>query len=237
MPFTQLDAREIDSTLQQLTQRIEERFPNSGLGRVSRELTTLGRNCARQAELLGQPNWPIRVAVGALVALLVVAVVGALSILQLRMEVSDVVELAQGIESAINDLIFLAISIWFLVSIETRLKRHRALGYLHQLRSVAHIIDMHQLTKDPERLLHPGRDTQSSPKRHMSREQLSRYLDYCSEMLSLIGKIAALFVQRFNDSVVLVAVNEVEDLTTGLSNKVWQKITILESAARPSRLP
>jgi hypothetical protein len=237
MPFTQLDSREIHATLQRLTQRIEERFPGAGLARVSRELTTLGQDCARQAELLGQPNWPIRIAVGAVVTFVVVAVVGALSVLQLRVEVREIVQLAQGIESAINDLVFLAIAIWFLVSIETRIKRQRALRYLHQLRAVAHIIDMHQLTKDPERVLHPGLDTVSSPKRQMSAEQLARYLDYCSEMLSLIGKVAALFVQRFNDSVVLVAVNEVEDLTTGLSNKVWQKITILESAERPSRLP
>lgn len=61
----------------------------------------------------------------------------------------------------------------------------------HQLRSIVHIVDMHQLTKDPERL-------------------------------------AALFVQHFNDPVVLSTVNEVETLVTGLSGKIWQKITLLE---------
>ena len=29
--------------------------------------------------------------------------------------------------------------------------------------------------------------------------QLSRYLNYCSEMLSLTGKIAAVYIQRFDD--------------------------------------
>ena len=65
----------------------------------------------------------------------------------------------------------------------------------------------------------------------MISDQLGRYLDYCSEMLSLTSKLAALYVQRFDDSVVLQAVNEVESLTNGLSRKVWQKITILEAAA------
>ena len=46
-------------------------------------------------------------------------------------------------------------------------------------------------------------------------------------MLSLTGKIAALYVQDFEDGVVLAAVNEVEDLTTGLSRKIWQKLMIL----------
>ena len=44
--------------------------------------------------------------------------------------------------------------------------------------------------------------------------ELSRYLDYCSEALSLTGKVAALYVQRFDDPVALQAVNEVEELTT-----------------------
>jgi hypothetical protein len=50
-------------------------------------------------------------------------------------------------------------------------------------------------------------------------------------MLSLVSKLAALYVQRFDDYVVLQAVNEVESLTNGLSRKIWQKITILEAAS------
>ncbi len=36
------------------------------------------------------------------------------------------------------------------------------------------------------------------------------------------------FVQNFNDPVVLSTVNEIETLATGLSGKIWQKITLLE---------
>jgi hypothetical protein len=64
----------------------------------------------------------------------------------------------------------------------------------------------------------------------MTRFELGRYLDYCTELLSLISKIAALYVQRFDDEVTLGAVNEVESLTSGLSKKIWQKIMILDSA-------
>ena len=95
---------------------------------------------------------------------------------------------------------------------------------------MAHIIDMHQLTKDPERIANPdaGGDTPSSPTRHLTPFALSRYLDYCSEMLSLLSKSAALYVQDFADPVTISAVNEVENLTTGLSGKIWQKIMILD---------
>ena len=58
--------------------------------------------------------------------------------------------------------------------------------------------------------------------------QLERYLDYCSEMLAILSKVAALYVQRIQDESVLRAVDDLEDLTIGLSRKVWQKITILE---------
>jgi hypothetical protein len=58
---------------------------------------------------------------------------------------------------------------------------------------------------------------------------LIRYLDYCSELLSMTSKIAALYIQRFNDATVLSAVSDVETLCTSLSAKIWQKMQIAES--------
>ena len=59
-----------------------------------------------------------------------------------------------------------------------------------------------------------------------------RYLDDCSERLSPIGKIAALYVQDFEDGVSLAAVNEVEGLTTGLARSIWRKINMLRCECR-----
>ena len=139
-----------------------------------------------------------------------------------------------------SEVIFFGIAVYFLLTIETRLKRRRALRTLHQLRSLAHVVDMHQLTKDPEQLLSAPKDTPSSPTRTMSASDLGRYLDYCSELVSITSKVAALHVQYFDDATVLRAVNEIEALTTGLSSKIWQKITILERAiarAQPRPTP
>jgi len=88
---------------------------------------------------------------------------------------------------------------------------------------------MHQLTKDPHRVTVSTPDTESSPRRTLTQKELGRYLDYCSEMLSLTSKLAALYAERLDDAVVLQAVDEVEALTNGLSRKVWQKITMLET--------
>jgi hypothetical protein len=43
--------------------------------------------------------------------------------------------------------------------------------------------------------------------------------------------VAALYLKGFDDPVALQAVNEVEDLTTGLARKIWQKLTILYAMA------
>jgi hypothetical protein len=92
---------------------------------------------------------------------------------------------------------------------------------------MAHIIDMHQLTKDPEPLVFPIGATASSPSRTLTRAELGRYLDYCSEMLAVVGKLAAVHAERLQDPVVLDTVNEIESLTSGLSMKIWQKLLIL----------
>ncbi len=65
-----------------------------------------------------------------------------------------------------------------------------------------------------------------------NRQDLARYLDYCSEMLSITGKLAALFAQSVNDEVVVGAVNDIEELGSNLSRKIWQKITMIEGQRR-----
>ena len=148
----------------------------------------------------------------------------------------DISELLQATEAGINELIFLGLALYFLIGLETRIKRHSALQALHRLRSIAHVVDMHQLTKDPAHLLSPFRDTESSPGNALTRFELMRYLDYCAEMLALDSKLAALFAQNMDDPVVLTAVNELESLTQGLSGKIWQKIMILDLAVDQSHL-
>ena len=93
---------------------------------------------------------------------------------------------------------------------------------------------MHQLTKDPAALSDSFKPTAHSPVRITNRQDLARYLDYCSEMLSITGKLAALFAQSVNDEVVVGAVNDIEELGSNLSRKIWQKITMIEGSA-PAR--
>jgi len=229
MSFLSLDADEIVRTIDTLSRRIEERFAGAGLGRVCRDLLTIAQHARERAQWIAQPILVLRIVTVGL-AVLIVAGLG-LTVARLKPPAGgfEVGQFIQVLEAGINDLVLVGAAIFFLATLEGRIKRRRALRALHELRSIAHIIDMHQLTKDPERTIGEAPATASSPQRRMTPIELGHYLDYCSEMLSLTGKVAALYVQHFDDSVALQAVNEIEDLTTGLSSKIWQKLMILSA--------
>lgn len=228
-PFQGLDPEKIIATAETLQRRILERFPDSGLSRLARELHETSRRTAETARRLATPILWLRVLVALCGGLAVAAFVGTLFFLQGTTKVfSSVAEFFQGLDAFLNELVFVGLALLFLFTVENRIKRSRALKSLYLLRSLAHIVDMHQLTKTPERAPGDEHDTPSSPKRVLTPFELTRYLDYCSEMLALLSKLAALHTQHFNDPVTLEAVNDVENLTQGLARTIWQKIMILD---------
>lgn len=232
--YRQLDEQQITQTLEEIRERIAKRFPDANLREVCEQLLVVAREASACVAYLRRPIWSLRVAGGvAALALLALLASAAKVTLNAPGELS-MPDIVQTIEAAVNDVVFFGIAVFFLLTVEMRAKRRRALAVLHQLRSLAHIVDMHQLTKDPERLSSATREEAEGGgrRRRASGADLGKYLDFCSELLSLTSKIAALLVQHFNDSVVLAGVNEIEGLTTGLSGKIWQKITILDRAHR-----
>jgi hypothetical protein len=231
--YRHLDLDRILDTAARLQRRISERFPDASLGRVAAELLAVGEQARARVERMRRPHRRIRIIVIAGIVLVALAVAGAAWLaFGLRPRALGITEFLQGLDAAVNEILLVGAAVYFLVSAERRYKRREVLHALHELRSIAHVIDAHQLTKDPEAILWPEQQTTaSSPERPMSPFELTRYLDYCSELLSLIAKLAAFHAQSDDDSVVLAAVNDVELLAGSLSNKIWQKMTILEAAA------
>jgi hypothetical protein len=232
-----LDPAKTIATLEKLHKRIEERFPDSGLSEVCKEVCKVAHENRRRADWIARPRIWVRVGVSDVILISLFGLVYAISVAEISFRTFDVSEFVQISEAALNELVLIGAAVFFLVTIENRLKRARAMDALHELRDIAHAIDMHQLTKDPSVLLGKAILTPSSPEREMNTYRLSRYLDYCSEMLSLTGKIAALYASSFRDPVVLSAVNELEVLTTSLSRKIWQKITLLHEHDPDSQSP
>jgi len=227
--YRRLDGTHIVETLRRLEHRIGERFPGSGLSRVCADLLAAAMESMARLALLRRPNVPLRVGSWALIGAIAFTMLEALVHLPLALRWDEFAVFLQS-SQAIQNVVFLGVAVLFLANVETRIRRRRTLAAIHELRSIAHIVDMHQLTKDPDQVVADGSATPSSPERTMTRFELSRYLDYCAELLALTSKVAALYVQDFQDPVVLEAVNDVEELTTGLSSKIWQKIMILDRA-------
>ncbi len=231
-----LDSAKITKTALKLQARMQERFPTRGITEVAGEVCAATKEAAVVAARLKKPMIWYRV----VAALCVLAIIGGLIALMayFRPDEAEIgfVDLVHTFEAAVNDLIFICLAIFFIVRVERRLKRQRALDMLHRLRSLAHIIDMHQLTKDPDSVSNQHR-TASSPVRDLTPYELNRYFDYCSELLAIISKLAALLVQDFDDPVTLNAVNEIESLTSGLSRKIWQKIIVATRTELVPELP
>ncbi|TPJ25603.1 hypothetical protein [Mesorhizobium sp. B2-7-2] len=235
MRYRTLDPTRIIETAQRLEERVAERFPERGLRAVAAELVSLSRDLAKAARELEAPIWWLR---GVIVAAFVAGVaiflfVGTILPLDRISGADDAVQSMQGIEATINTVILAVLGLLALIRTEERIKRKKVFRQLHGLRSLIHVIDMHQLTKDPATLSADFKPTSHSPARITDAADLARYLDYCSEMLSIAGKVAALFAQSVNDDVVVNAVNDIENLSSNLSRKIWQKITLIEDRRRP----
>lgn len=226
--YQQLDPRQVVLTISRLRARFAERFPDRGFGQVLGELETTASAAVQRTREVRRPNLGLRTGVAVLLLALPVPIVLKIASYDLLHAEFSLAEFIQTLEAALGATFFLGAMALFLITLESRLRRRRAITAIHELRAMAHIVDMHQLTKDPDAALPDHVATASSPERRMTPAELGRYLDYCSEALALLAKIAAIYGQDFSDSVVLEAVDQVEDLCSRLSGKVWQKIELLD---------
>jgi hypothetical protein len=228
-PYRRLDAARIIASLTQLDARIRDRFPAAGLARVCQDLITITRENSSRAAAIGRRDWWLW---GGIAALLAICGAGLWQLLLYvdftKTNPENVYVLVQGIDALIHLIFVMGGLIFFFVTIEDRLKRRRALRALNELRSIIHVIDMHQLTKEPASILAGGAPTEHSPTRTLTPFELGRYLDYCSEMLSLVAKVAVLYAQSQPDPIIVDAVSDIERLTTNLSQKIWQKIMLVQ---------
>jgi hypothetical protein len=174
MSYQSLDPEKIIHTASRLEQRIAERFPERGLVQVAREVVTLGRTVADQVKVLSPPIWWLRVLIGLIVLLGAGVFVWVGSVIPLKQVGRDAVSSVQSIEAVINTLLLAILGLVTLVQLEARFKRQKVARGLHALRSVIHVIDMHQLTKDPVTLEAAYQPTPNSPPRDMDAVAMPR---------------------------------------------------------------
>ena len=212
-------------TAKKLRYRIGVRFPDSGLGKIADEIVAIADEAVDRAAVISRPNWWLR---AGLVLLVIIAICIVIARAPTTEEQVSFWWKAIALYDAtkVGAAIFGATAI-YLITLETRLKRRRAIKAIRELRAMAHIIDMHQLTKAPE---HLGDDFQELhiAGKPLTANEMTHYLHYCTEMLAVVSKVGQLYVMDFSDSVSQTAVDHFESLATGLSNKIWQKLMILD---------
>lgn len=229
--YRTLDATKIVATLDQLTARIDQRFPGKGLARVCAELGEVARLSQERAAHISRPAYLLRTITASMIAMaLSMLSYVAWLLLENKKSTDDLFSTIQAVDATFNIVILTGALIFFLVSLEERLNRRAALKALNELRTFVHVIDMHQLTKDP--MMIGAAPTSASPLRDLTPFELTRYLNYCSEMLSLTDKLAALYAQATSDAVIIDAVSDLSSLITNLSAKIWQKITLVQAEMR-----
>lgn len=231
-----LSGERVQATVIALRDRIAIRFPDNRLTEVAAELVGLVDHVDQHTR-----DTQRRVVRTTLVARVLAAVAlvlaGTLLALALRQVLTNTG--GQGttwiplLESTINTMILIALGVLFLWAVPERRERKGLLSLLHQLRSVAHVLDMHQLTKEPGRLRRGYVATAHSLPNDLTADQMYDYLSYCIELLSLIAKTAALCAERSSDDTVLDTVSDVETLTTELSSTIFQKMAQLSLLDRP----
>ncbi|MCE9534393.1 MAG: hypothetical protein K8T89_25220 [Planctomycetes bacterium] len=163
-----------------------------------------------------------------MILLLLIAITSVVIYIQNRdPEIPSVQTIFQFLDAAKGAAAILMAMALFLITLETRLKRRRALQEVHELRAMAHLIDMHQLTKDPIRLSDLDSPVNVADQ-SLDANGMDRYLHYCTELLAVLSKVGQLYVQDFPDAEALNSVDHFEELATGLSSKIWQKLMILD---------
>ena len=224
---TSLEHGRLVKLLEEQMAHIEKRFGDRGLYDVSQKVHDSFERAPKITQEILRPNYWIRIAVAFMAILMLVTIVMGFS--QLDFGLGDGWSVLEGIEAGISTLVYSGIAIIFLVSLEIRQRRQRTLKALQELRALAHVLDMHQMNKDPEQLVFTAELSDEVAESIMTPFLLERYLDYTADLLSLVGKLAAWYAQKVNDPEVLIAINEIEQLTGDMTRKIWQKIGIINS--------
>lgn len=214
---------ELHKTLNSIRDRLFKLFPNAGLVKTCSSLCDVAGESEIIVSWIKKPNYYIRISSYMVILFLIIPIIQTFRSLNIQTKDINVADFFQMIDAGFNTIILIGATILALTSYEVKQKRKRIIKAINQLRCIAHIIDAHQISKDP--LTISDIDTKVSYDEYL----LVRYLDSCSDMLSIISKIGFLYAQDFNDHEALNASNDLEGLTTGISQKIWQKIRVIQT--------
>ena len=112
--YSQLNPELLVATVEQLSKRVGERFPQAGLFKVSRHLCDIAAESRKRvSESVRRSNW-IRCLIGLLLVLLMAGIVMSVVAFKIQPKPGSVtwLEFVQVLESGINDIILVGAGIF-----------------------------------------------------------------------------------------------------------------------------
>lgn len=213
-----LDPDRLELKIREVAARTRRAFPDRGLPDRLDDLAEMARDAAALAEQV-KGRSPLDFLLPAFVMLLLLGITGGIATTaHFRIDVPDsILDVVEPLDAAVNLGILLLTFGFLIYRILVERRRSRLLAMVHRIRSLVHLLDMIQLTKNLE-------PSEEAP---LPLDDRIRYLDFCSQTASLAGKCAALLIANHPDPAVVSAVTEVEMVCAGIAQKIWAKIAVL----------
>jgi hypothetical protein len=222
-----LDADKIVETANNLADDINQRLPGTQLAILARELAAFALATEERGRKARRPFLAIRALSGVAIGLVLLALWFLGRHIHAKWEFSTINNVFDAINTGFNLLLLLAGALWFLLTLEARLKRKEALKFIEELREFAHVIDATQLYYTRE--LYGSRTHAESSKSAID----EKYLLYCTQMLGVISNLAPLYTRGATGDSILRAASEVQMLALAIITKHLAKA---EAAGRMSKV-
>jgi hypothetical protein len=220
-----LDADKIVETAKNLANDMNQRLPGTNLAILAQELAVLAVATEERGLQARRPFLAIRALSALAIGLALVGLWYLARHIHARWEFGTIGDLFGALTAGFNLLVLLAGALWFFVTLEARIKRKEALGFIEELREFAHVIDVTQLyyTPDLYRFRHGAPPSKSAID--------ETYLLYCTQMLGVISNLAPLYTRGATGDSILRAASEVQMLAIAIAAKHLAKA---EAARRMS---
>lgn len=173
---------------------MEEEFPSSGLAAVANEVAAVSEGSVDRFHQIQKPRIMMRLMVGILVLCAISGPFLFSVLVNFSEEVTNLGDFLEATDAGLHMILLLAEGIVFLVGMKNRTRRHQALEALAEYRSLADLVELHQINKAP------GLDLKEAPENDIRTvrtvEALASYLDFSGVLLSIIGKLSAYYAQH-----------------------------------------
>ena len=221
-----LDAGKIIETAKYLAADINTRLSGSSLAGLAQELAGIAVATEERGRQARRPIYAIRIFSGLAIGGGLLALWYLAGHIHARWEFGTIAEVFEGFHAGFDLLVVLAGAIWFCVTLEARIKRKEALGFIEELREFIHVIDVTQLYYTPDLY----RSRLGVPPTNMPIDET--YLLYCTQMLAVISNLAPLYTRGATGDSILRAASEVEMLAIAISAKHLSKVEAVRLLSR-----